>query len=218
MASGWKISYFRYKDLFLNVSALYKKRADLRAFLEIVLSIVAVIVFLMFALKPTALTIISLLGQIKEDNETISTLDQKLSSLQKATDLLTQNQNYLNDIDIAVFSEPNPDIFAKQIEGLSAKDGVNLVGLSVNDVILVGQKKTARISGDLKPLPGNANEMGYSISIKGGFNSISSFVTDLENLRIISTIDSVAISSSLTDTGRVIVAIISGRVPYLGSK
>jgi len=217
MASGWKSSYFRYRELFLNVSSLYKKRADLRAFLEIVLSIVAVIVFIMFAIKPTALTIISLMQQIKEERITLSALTKKVNDLQKANVLLSQSQNYLKDIEIAVSSAPSPDLFAKQIQGISAKNGVELSGVAINDVILVGSPKTSRASADIKPLPESATEMEYSISIKGNFANINSFLKDLEKLRAVSVIDGITINSSVTDSGRVIVAVISGRVPYLGS-
>jgi len=144
MATGWRSSYYRYKELFLNVSDLYKKRADLRAFLEIVLSIVAVIVFLLFALKPTALTIISLTQQIKEEKQTLSVLTKKASDLQKANTLLAQNSIYEDNINIAVSSTPIPDIFAKQIEGLAVKDGIDLMGLAINDVILIGKAATGK--------------------------------------------------------------------------
>ena len=217
MATGWRSSYYRYKELFLNISSLYKKRADLRAFLEIVLSIVTVIIFAMFALKPTAITIISLVQQIKEEKKTLEALNQKVSDLQKANGVLIQNQMYLEKINTAVSSAPSPDLFTKQIEGLSARDGVELIGLVINDVILEGSPKTVRVSGELKPLPEGANEMGYSISIRGGYANISNFIRDLEKLRTISAIDSITINSSVTESGRVIVAVVSGRVPYLGS-
>lgn len=215
MATGWRSSYFRYKELFLNVSAIYKKRADLRAFLEIVLSIIAVIIFLVFALKPTALTIISLVQQIKEEQKTLSALTQKITNLQKANTVLGQNQKYITSIDTAVASVPSPDVFAKQIQGLSAKHSVELISLTINEVVLVGTPKITQTSNELEPLPGNANEMGYSINVRGKFININSFLKDLENLRLISKIDSVTINATPTETGRVIVAMVSGRVPYL---
>lgn len=214
MANGWKSSYYRYRELFLNVSSLYKKRADLRAFLEIVLSIVAVIVFLIFALKPTALTIISLMQQIKEEKTVLSGLTQKISNLQKANTLLNQNQLYLNDIDTAISTSPSPDVFTKQIEGIAFKNGVTIIGFSINDVVLVGVTKTSKSAGDFTPFPENAQEMNYSVSVRGSFTNIESFLKDMENLRTISTTDSLTINSSVTDTGRVIVALVSGRVPY----
>jgi hypothetical protein len=145
-------------------------------------------------------------------------LTKKVSELQKVNTLLAQNQANISDIDIAVASAPSPDIFVKQIQGISGKNSVNLIGLAINDIILVGTPKTTKVSAQTSPLPDGANEMGYTISVKGDFTGIAGFIGDLEKLRVISTIDSVTISSSVTDTGRVIVAIISGRVPYLGSK
>jgi Tfp pilus assembly protein PilO len=170
----------------------------------------------MFALKPTFLTIISLVQQIKQEKAVLASLNQKLNNLQQASVLLNQNAVYLDDINNAISSSPSPDVFIKQIRGLAAKNNVLLTGLAVNNITLIGNPKTSRVSGDNNPLPENANEMGYSISIKGGFNDIGNFLKDLENLRVISTIDGLTINSSVTDTGRVIVAVISGRVPYLG--
>lgn len=215
MATGWRSSYYRYKELFLNVSAIYKKRADLRAFLEIVLSIIAVMVFLVFALKPTALTIISLVQQIREEQKTLSALTQKITNLQKASTVLGQNQKYISSIDTAIALAPSPDVFAKQIQGLSAKNSVELISLTINEVVLVGTPKTTQVSNELEPLPENANEVGYSINVRGKFTNINSFLKDLENLRVISKMDSVTINATPTETGRVIVAMISGRVPYL---
>jgi hypothetical protein len=219
MASGWKSSYFRYRELFLNASTLYKKRADLRAFLEIVMSIFAVIIFLIFALKPTALTIIELIKQINEKKETLSTLSVKVNNLQKAGALMAQNEAYLNDIDIAIPSAPNPEILTKQVEGIAAKNGVELMGFAIDNVILTGNVGTIRkkTTGSIKPLPENANEMGYTISVKGGFVGVNGFLKDLEDLRVISVVDSAAINSSVTNTEKFIVAVISGRVPYLQS-
>lgn len=215
MATGWRSSYYRYRELFLNVSALYKKRADLRAFLEIILSIAAVIVFLVFALKPTALTIISLVQQINEEKVTLTNLNKKISDLQKAKVLLDQNGAYIDNIEMAVSSDPKPEVFVKQIGGLSQKHGVNLMGITINDLILIGNSRPVSITEGLTPLPDGVKEIGYSLTIKGAYTNIIGFLKDLENLRVISKVDNVTISSSVTDTERVIVAVISGRVPYI---
>jgi Tfp pilus assembly protein PilO len=218
MALGWKRSYYRYKDFFLNISALYKEKADLRAFLEIVMSITAVIVFLLFALKPTALTIISLLKQISGEKTTLVALTQKVDDLNKAKALLAQNQNYIPNINLAVPSLPNPDILSKQISGLASKNSIQVLGIAVNQVALVGSTTAQRASSDLKAMPEGASEMPFSISVKGDYANLISFIKDFENLRVAIKIDSLGISSSNTDTGRVIVAVISGRVPFSREK
>ncbi len=214
MALGWKGSYTRYKEFFLNIAELYKKKADLRAFLEIILSLSTIIIFLLFALKPTVITIIDLLQQIKEKESTLSGLTQKVSDLQKAAGILQQNQAFIPNINIAVSSLAKPNVLAGQIVGLSAKNSVDILGLSIDQVNLVGSS-TRRTVSDFKPLPGDAKEMSFSISVRGAYSNLTAFINDLEKLRITIKIDSFSISSSKTDKGLVIVAIVSGRVPYL---
>jgi cell division protein FtsL len=216
MALGWKGSYYRYKEFFLNISAIYKEKADLRAFLEIVLSITTVIVFLLFALKPTALTIIDLSKQIKEEKETLAALNQKIDDLKTANTLITQNQTYLQDTNIAVPTYPNPDILSKQIEGLAQKNSVEVLGIAINRVNLKGDTTTQKTAVGLKPMPGNAYEMPFSISIRGSYIGLLGLIKDVEKSRIAIKIDGVGITSSLTDKGRVIVAVIAGRIPYIG--
>lgn len=217
MATSWKTSYFRYKDLFLNVSNLYKKRSDLRAFLEIILSLAAVIIFVVFALKPTALTIISLFKQIKAEEKTLSSLTQKVSDLQKVNMLLSQNQSYLDNINVAIPTVASPETFVKQIEGISSRNNLTLMSITINDVTIVGNIKMIKTSSAVSPLPKDANEMAYSINVRGTFSDIDNFIKNMENLRVISQIDSISINSTSTsDSGNTVVAIITGREPFIG--
>jgi hypothetical protein len=215
MALGWRGSYTRYKEFFLNISALYKKRPDLRAFLEIILSLSTVIIFLLFALKPTVITIVSLLQQIKEKQNTLSVLTQKVADLQVAGNLLQKNQNFIPIINIAVPSRPSPNTLSEQALGLAAKNSASILGVSINQITLMGVDTSKGVPG-IKPLPANAKEMSFSISIRGAFSNLATFIKDFENLRVVKKIDTLGITSSVTDKGLVIVAIISGRVPYLG--
>lgn len=215
MATGWRGSYYRYKEFFLNISALYKKRADLRAFLEIILSISTIVLFLVFALRPTVITIIDLLQQIKEKQSTLSALTQKVKDLGTAGVTLSQNQDTIPDIDVAVPTLPDPDIFSEQIEGLAARDSVQILSISFDQMSIVGPATQKNGVGS-KPLPGNANEMPFSISSKGSYANLITFIKDFENLRISKKIDALSINSSTTDKGVTVVAAISGRVPYIG--
>jgi Tfp pilus assembly protein PilO len=216
MATGWRGQYYRYRDFFLNVVSLYKRRKDLRAFLELALSLSTVIIFTIFALKPTILTIISLYNQINGKRETLNLLNQKISALQKADNIFSQNQNFIPNVDAAVFSNPEPDTVSRQILGLAAKDEVSLLGISIGQVMIIGKNSTAKNSSDIKPLPENAQAMPVSISLKGNYSNLLTFIKDLENLRIPIKVDSLTISASQTQEGGVIVGIITVRVPFLG--
>ena len=217
MATGWRVQYYRYKDFFLNIMGVYKQRKDLRAFLELILSLSTVIIFVIFALKPTTLTIISLYNQIRNKQVVLNSLNQKISNLQTANNIFNQNKNFIPDIDAAIFTSPEPDTISKQILGLSSKDSVGLLGVSIGQIMLIG-KSTAPKDLSVKPLPAGALAMPVSASIKGGYLNILSFIKDLENLRIPVKIDSLTITSSQTEGGSVIVGVVTARVPYLGKQ
>lgn len=218
MAVGWREQYSRYRGYFLNIVNLYKQRADLRAFVEVILSILTITVFLLFALKPTALTIISLVGQINEKKTTITKLDQKISDLVTAANLYNQNQNSISLVDAAISTSPKPDSFAKQVQALAAKNSAKIVGLSVGEVTLVGTNNNVKPPSTLKALPENSFEMPVSVNLQGDYPNLLAFLKDLENLRIVTEIDQAAISSSISSGQTVIVELISGRVPYLGKQ
>lgn len=216
MALGWRGQYYRYREYFLNILDLYKRKADLRAFIEIILSLSTITIFLVFALKPTALTIISLVQEINEKRATLDALNQKINDLATAQTVYAQDKALIPSVDTAVPTKPEPDVISKQLVGLAAKDSVNILGLSIGQVTLIGKETSTRRSSDFKPLPGQAHEMSVSINVQGDYPALLSFVSDFENLKIASKIDVVGISVSQASGQSVIVALISARVPYLG--
>lgn len=218
MALGWREQYNRYRGYFLNIVNLYKQRADLRAFTEVILSIGTIVVFLLFALKPTALTIISLAREINEKKQTDAALSKKISDLNKATTTFNQSQSEIQNVNIAVASIPKPEIISGQIIGIAAKDTVNVLGISVGEITLVGKESKPKTSKDVKPLPESAFEMPVSISVQGNYQNLILFLEDLENLRVATKIDRISLGSSENKGERVIVALISLRVPYTGSE
>lgn len=217
MAIGWRNQYGRYKEFYLNIINLYKQKADLRAFLEIILSISTIIIFSIFALKPTALTIIALLKEINEKKITLTGLTKKISDLEKAGEIYIEKQEDIAIIDTAITTLPSPEQISKQALTIASKNSVEIMGLSVGQIILIGPTPAKKGKSEFKPLPNNAQEMAFSLSVRGPYINIRSFLMDFENLRLTSKIDILGINSSNTDSGRVIVAIISGRIPYLGN-
>lgn len=216
MALGWRDQYSRYKGFFLNIQALYKKRPDLRAFVELMLSISTVIIFINFALKPTALTIISLYNDIQTKQKTISILSKKVSDLETAGDLIYQHQPQLPDIDNSVGDSPKPDFITEQIRAIGAKDSVTILSVSIGQVALTGTSLAPKADIGILPLPANSNSMDLSFSVKGDYANVISFLKDLENLRAVTKLDTTSIRSTLSDTGQSIAIAVSGRVPFIG--
>src|SRR3989304_9681514 len=159
MALGWRREYSRYREYFLNIVNLYKQRADLRAFLEIILSLSTITIFALFALKPTAVTIVGLLNEIKDKENTLAGLNQKIENLKTARNVYNGSQTQIQNIDNALTTLPQPNLFARQIEGLISKDAVNILGISVGEITLYGKEPQVKKSKEASPLPGGAKEM-----------------------------------------------------------
>ncbi|MCJ7805335.1 type 4a pilus biogenesis protein PilO [Patescibacteria group bacterium] len=214
MALGWRGAYLRYRDYFLNIVNVYKQKQDVKMFLEILLSAATISIFVVFAIKPTLLTIIDLINQLKSREQTISQMNQKINDIQTAEGLFNANPTTILLVPDAVPTDPSPDTFARQIEGISKKTSAKLLGVSIGDVTLVGKSQEAVKQSDFAPLPEGAKEVSFSVSIEGDYSSLTAFMTNIENLRRPIKIDVFNISSSKTQGGKTLVLVISGRVPY----
>ncbi len=213
MALGWRGSYLRYRDFFLNVLAVYKTRRDLKIFLEIILSASASSFFLLFAIRPTLLTITDLLSQVRSKNDTLSKMSQKALDLQKAQNLFSQ-ETRITLIESAVPNDPAIESFVGQAQALAKTHSLKIQALSIGEIALVGNQ-ILKAKDSLTPLPNGAKALSFSVSLTGDYPSLRDFISDLERMRRPVKVDSIAINSSKTGEQKILVLVISGRSPYL---
>ena len=215
MGSDWRRDYIQYRRYFFDILALYKRRQDLRAFLEILLSIGTIILFIAFAVRPTVITISQLLTELKNKEDTISQMDTKIKNLQIAQSLLSQNINQLVLLDTAVPSQPTPDVQLRQYEGLAKNNNATVLSLSSGEVSVIGQGTPPKVEIGQKTMPAGSKSFSISGTFSGDYPSLSGLLSDIENLRRPILLDSVSFSSIQTQTGKKVVLSISGRVPYI---
>lgn len=204
MAAEWRNQYLRYKEFFLNITTLYKKRVDLRMFLEIILSLTTVIIFSVFALKPTALTIINLVKEIKEKEKTISTLNQKIGNLETARENYNQIETSIPKIISSIPDGPQPDNLIKQIEKMASKNSVGILGISIGEAPILNKDDMKR----------DKLTVDISVNLTGPYLSLVSFIKDLENFRRPIKLDNLVINSLKTEDANTLVATITGKMPY----
>lgn len=205
MAIGWKKDYFRYKDFFLNIATLYKVKPNLKKYLELIFSMFTIGLFAVFAIKPTVITIIDLQKQIKEREETVISLNQKVRDLQTANTVLQSERNRLPIILQSVPDRANPETLVRQIEALALQNSLTMTSFSLTDAVLIGTSKK----------PDTSDELPFTVTVTGSYQNLLSFTKSMQNLRRPVQIDSFAINSSLKENEKVLGLIISGRVPYL---
>jgi hypothetical protein len=215
MGGGWKTDYARYRGYFQNAITTAQKKQDVKMFLEILLTLSAIIIFVSLALRPTLITISELVKDIDSKRELVAQMDLKLNNLRQARTLLDQEARRISLLDTAVPTKPDPDKFAVQIEGASAYNQTQLMGLSIDELILLGNEKKRTKSQEENALPQGANSLAFSFNNQGNFLNLENLISYLENMRRPLQIDTLNINKSVTELAEFLSITITGQAPYL---
>ena len=207
----WREQYGHYRKYLTNFVSLYKRRDDVKMFMELLLSLGAIALFSFFAIKPTFLTIAQLLRDIDAKNETISQLDQKIQNLSQGQTICTQNRSAISLLDTAVPENPAADVYLRQIEGVAKRNGTTVLGVSTGEAVIEGVDETKK-----EELPEGAHALEISVSITGTYQSLQAFLKDVENLLRPISVDSAAVSATTQEAQTTkIVLVVTGRIPYI---
>lgn len=217
MAAQARESYQLYKRYVKNIAQIYNSRKDIRAYIELMLSISVVVIFGIFAIRPTLVTIAQLQKEIEEREKTLEELNLKMRSLEMAQEEVTKYARTLPLVDTAVPDGPLPVLYARQIEGLTRKNNTTLFGLGVDNVVIVGEK-TNNVELLVDPndrYPTDADSMEFSINVRGEYENILGFINDIEKLRRPILIDKLSIIVDEDEEQNRLILSVLGRVPFL---
>lgn len=222
MAAFWRQNSSFYQKYLFHTLAYYNSHPDIKAYLEIILSLVTVIILGVFAIKPTLTTIAELNAEVQQKEQTDATLDQKISSLSTAQQNLNNNQSTLVLLDTAVPTSPMLQDYIKQLEALAIQNGVTIQNLQVDQVALVGTPIAISPAQEQTPeeatasaIPAGASEIFLIISISGAYPNLAGFLENIEDHRRPITIDSITSNSLDSETeGSTIQLTITGKIPY----
>jgi hypothetical protein len=221
MNPGWRLNYLRYKSYFQNMIGRYREKSDVRAYIEILLSLATVSVFAIFALRPTLLTIATLMKEIESKRETLEQMQAKIDKLNSAQTLYDRERSRIDILFTSIPTNPNPEVFARQIEGFSEKHGLSIAEINIGEAVILGKdtKSTSSTEKGLSPLPGESLGLNVSATYTTDLDryfSLSNFVSDFEKSRRPAKIDTIRIKTT-TDTKERIKVLefdIEARLPY----
>jgi len=206
----------------LGILSRYKERADIRAYLEILLSLATVCLFSLFALKPTLTTIAGLFKEIEAKEETLDRINKKIQDLSTARSLYDRKIENIRLLDTAIPKGPKPEDFVIQVESLTAKYQIGESRLSLSNALILGKESSLTISkkqnDKLDSFPGGAGSIPVSFGTEVSVNqfaTLTGFLSDYEFLRRPIKLDSVRISARRGEGETEVSFTTSGRVPYL---
>lgn len=200
--------------------ARYYRLPSVQVSLGVVLAFLISALFIMFAIRPTFATIVSLQRQVADSKTTLASLDGKVASLAKAETILDRIKPQLVVIEDSTPSDGvEYDQVARSLEALAQNTGVVLDALNLGSSIISSQV--------LSPYTPNKNQevvnAPITLRVSGNYAQIVAFLTRLATTLRLTEMDSVTLqtdgsaakgvsqgSLSLTVTGNIYYVVDKG--------
>ncbi len=153
-----------------------------RVSFELVMSLLAVIFFALFALRPTLNTMSALLQEIEEKEEVDAALQRKISALGTAqNEYLTYSERF-GILDEAIHTNVSLERALIYMEYLVARENLSLAGLQIEEFPLVltrPEDLTEELSLDDREIRAYA----FQISFSGSYNDVLQFFSAIESVK-----------------------------------
>lgn len=171
MALDWQTEYHRYRRYFFNIGRFYQKK-KVRVYTEIVLSLFTITFFIVFAIRPTLVTIAGLVKTIKDQRLVNQKLEEKVQILGPAQQKYLLIEPELKFVDQALPKTPQLSLLVKQLEALSQASNVNLKTVQFKQVVLKNQNTSSKHEA-----------IGFSLMAQGNYQDLKKFLEKLYLLR-----------------------------------
>lgn len=210
MAISFETGHHRYRRYFTNVTALYQKK-QARAYTGLILSFLTIAFFAFFAIRPTLVTIASLVKEIEDKQMINQKLQEKINALTLAQAEHATATSELPLVEEALPQEPNIPLFIRQLETLAVQNGVSLRTIQFGQVNLRGKLLSEPNSVKKE----GASNVPFNLSVSGRYQSLKSFLQSLESLRRFVVISSFAFKSGEGEERELLILNVTGDAYYL---
>lgn len=213
-ATNYREQYAQYKRYFTTLSNTYGEKPVVRTSVELVLTLLTVSFFAVFAIRPTVLTVAQLFSDVRQQQQKIKKpLQEKVQNLKTAQDVATRESRSLSLLDQALPRGPKPDLLLRQIEGLATQYGVVIESLSIGKLALFGNVNPTKATGE------KYSSFEVSFLVGGSYNGTHAFLKELEEIRRVVNITSISYRpSSEEGESNVIILAAGAQVPYYPEK
>lgn len=162
----------RYNRYFVDLGKIYQTKKG-RVYTGIIFSLITVIFFIIFAIRPTLVTIAQLVKQTKDQKLVATELDKKINNLVEAQNNYLTVSDDLSLVEEALPSKANLLLLARQIETLARQAEINIVNLRFNNINLL------QTNGP----KGEKIEVIFSFNGLGDYQNLKNFLNSLTSLR-----------------------------------
>jgi hypothetical protein len=195
------LSNEKYALYYQKIGLLYK-RPEIRASLEVILSVFTVMILILAAIRPTLVNITSLQKKIDDQTTVDKKADNKMAQLISAQ---TQLTNFASSL--YLFDEAVPDNFsytdtAERMQFLAKENNLTIESAAFPGYALLGSPdvKTDWGTKIIKPSASNIMAEQVSFSVNGNPQNVITFLSALENMDRLGVLNSVTLSKQVGQT------------------
>jgi Tfp pilus assembly protein PilO len=142
--------------------------------LYVILTLILVIM-LVFALRPTLLTISGLLGQTKSLNEISQQLNQKINDVQRASDKLYELEEKMSLLDEALPDNPRWSEWGMKMDTIASEAGVKIEDLGLRSIKLTESTTSAIVGEEARVM--------FEARMIGGYEQLREYVARMTKTR-----------------------------------
>lgn len=226
MIPVWRRNYQRYRSYFSHIVSQYKDRGDLMSYLEVILSLITISIFALFALRPTLVTIAELIREIDVNTQTIKTMDEKLQNITRAQTLYDRERSKILLFLSAVPTGVSPETIIRQVEGLSAKHNVTVTSATLGEAAIIGPtpQQTDDKSAQLvlpKSINNDISYIALTITVStslSDYPSLQGFLSDAEKMRVPLAITQMTTSTVRNRESRELILVMKTYFPFTNNQ
>ncbi len=206
----YRNEYARYRFYFHRIISFYQKPAA-KVSTALLLTVVTIVFFAVFAIQPTLVTIAELLKKIDDQKELLERLKTKSAALATASQEYALAQPKLELLDQTVPVDYAADRLVYLLEGLAAEHGLAYASFSLSDQINFYTSAPPDVEGE-KVMP-------LTMRLDGTYEQLLAFVADIQKLIRLVGVDSIRLDTevegSSSDTRDGLALNLSAQVFYL---
>lgn len=195
----------RYSRYFTFIRPVLKNR-QVKTYSSLAFSLIAILIFTIFAIKPTIATILSLRKSIDEQQQILNQLNNKAQNLSQGKENLRKiNPAIIDKLNNLLPSKTDPAFLADSLVSTALANNASISGLQFQPVELVGKPTKLSKNATLK-------ELSFTFNVSSSYTNLVNILTSLkDNPRLIS-IDSVTLNQ--VSDGPLVMSV-NGRAYFL---
>jgi hypothetical protein len=209
------ISNEKYSLYYQRIGLVYQ-RPEVRASLEVILSVFTISILIFAAIRPTLTNITSLQKKIDDQEIMNRKADNKIKELFEAQNQLNEYQDKLALYDDAVPNDFTYYSMAARIQYLANKNGVTVETINMPGIKLFGTgiPNSNLATKLLNKDQANIVSAGITFSILGSPQNVTNMITDIENVDRLAMFKSITLTKEVGKAGEAPVLKAAGQIYF----